>query len=149
AWSCAALIVVCCGLTSGCAKPTAPPEQATQKLPTDDELRDRIDKALAFTYANRHLSTEDQAAWQIVHGTLVYGKEVQIYHAGKLAPALDYLVEGDELRGWTMRKGDHVLKAIVEAGSKTGQGHEDQWLGYLSQCGLPTDPKIVVAREPY
>ena len=48
-----------------------------------------------------------------------------------------------------MRKGDHGLEAVVEAGSKTGQGHEDQWLGYLSQCGLSPEQPIVVGGQTY
>ena len=32
----------------------------------------------------------------------------------------------------------------ARAGSKMGQGHPDQWLGYLSQCGLSLDDKLVV-----
>jgi hypothetical protein len=112
-------------------------------------LRDRIDTALAFTYSNRHLNTTDQAAWQIVHGALMYGRDFEIYHEGKLVHALDYLMRGGKLRGWTMRKGDHGLEAVLEAGSKTGQGHEDQWLGYLSQVGLTLDDPIVVGGETF
>ena len=48
-----------------------------------------------------------------------------------------------------MRKGDHGLEAVLEAGSKTGQGHEDQWLGYLSQCGITPDEPIVVGGQTY
>jgi len=89
------------------------------------------------------------AAWQIVHGILVFGRDFQVYHDGKLVSALDYLLEGGTLNGWQLRKGDHGLEAIVEPGSKTGQGHEDQWLGYLSQCGLSTDDKIVAGGQTY
>jgi hypothetical protein len=143
AWS--ALVLL--GLIVGCGKSV--PETVKIDLPSDDQLRDRLDKAIEFTYANRHLNTKDQAAWQIVHGALVYGRDFQIYHDGKLVKALDYLLAGGALRGWTMRKGDHGLEAIVEAGSSTGQGHEDQWLGYLSQCGLTPDESIVVGGETY
>jgi hypothetical protein len=48
-----------------------------------------------------------------------------------------------------LRKGDHGVVAVVEAGSKTGQGHPDQWLGYLSQCGLVADDVIVVGGEKF
>ena len=133
---------------TGCEKP-AQKKSIEAALPSDDQLRDRLDQALEFTYTKRHLNTTDQAAWQIVHGALVYGREFQIYHDGKLVSALDYLLGGGELRGWTMRKGDHGLTAIVEAGSKMGQGHPDQWLGYLSQCGLSPEGPIVVAGQTY
>lgn len=139
----------CCTVSlAGCSKPEAP--QTTQaKLPSDDELRDRIDRAVDFTAANRHLDTKDQAAWQVVHGALAYGRDFQIYHDGQLVGALDYLLGGGQLRGWVLRKGDHGLEAVLEAGSKTGQGHEDQWLGYLSQAGLTTDQKITVEGQDF
>lgn len=132
----------------GCHKSEEQPVTQTP-LPSDEQLRDRVDRAIEFTYTKRHLSTEDQAAWQIVHGALAYGRDFQIYHEGKLVPAIDYLLGGGALRGWVLRKGDHGLEAVLEAGSKTGQGHEDQWLGYLSQCGLPMDEPIKVGDEAY
>jgi hypothetical protein len=138
----------CLGLLAGgCGKPQ--PNVAQNPLPSDDQLRDRLDRAIEFTYADRHLNSKDQAAWQIVHGALAYGRDFQIYHDGKLVSAIDYLVDGGQLRGWTLRKGDHGLEAVLEAGSKTGQGHEDQWLGYLSQCGLPIDQPIKVGNASY
>ncbi len=139
--------ICCLGLSMGCSKPTA--DVAKTKLPSDEELRDRIDRAIDFTRMGRHLDTENQAAWQIVHGALVYGRDFRVYHDGKLIGALDYLLDGGQLRGWTLRKGDHGLEAVLDAGSKTGQGHEDQWLGYLSQCGLQTDQPISVEGEQY
>jgi hypothetical protein len=135
-------------LVCGCQKP-APTTTAEIELPSDDQLRDRIDNVLDFTFANRHLNTKDQAAWQIVHGVLMYGRDFQIYHDQKLVPALAYLLGGGQLRGWTMHKGDHGLEAVLEAGSKMGQGHEDQWLGYLSQCNVSLDEPIVVAGTTY
>jgi hypothetical protein len=134
-------------LVAACSQPAPKTDQL--EATNDEELRERLDKVLDFTFANRHLNTNDQAAWQIVHGTLAFGRDFKIYHDGKLVPALDYLLAGGQLRGWTMRKGDHGLKAILEAGSKTGQGHEDQWLGYLSQAGLSADEPIVVAGQTY
>jgi hypothetical protein len=138
-------------VTWGCGSSQPPASvSAVSQLPSDDELRDRLDRVLDYTYAHRHLSTKDQAAWQIVHGVLVYGRDYQIYNdEGKLVPALEYLLAGGSLRGWTMRKGDHGVEAIVEPGSKTGQGHEDQWLGYLSLCGVSLDDPIAVGGQTY
>ncbi len=148
-WRCAVLVwgVGCLSLSIGCSKPTA--KVAETKLPGDGELRDRIDRAIDFTRSNRHMDIEDQAAWQIVHGALVYGRDLQVYHDGQLVGALDYLLDGGQLRGWTLRNGDHGLEAVLDAGSKTGQGHEDQWLGYLSQCGLNVDEPITVDGQQY
>lgn len=143
----AALAGVAILIVGGCEKPQPPVAQAP--LPSDNELRDRVDRAIEFTYTNRHLSTKDQAAWQIVHGALAYGRDFEIYHDGQLVGAMDYLLGGGSLRGWVLRKGDHGLEAVLEAGSKTGQGHEDQWLGYLSQCGLELDEPIKVGDQTY
>jgi hypothetical protein len=136
-------------LLAGCDRASAPAEITQAALPTDDDLRDRLDRAIAFTASNRHLNTKDQAGWQVVHGILVYGRDYQIYNDGQLVPALDYLLGGGALRGWNMHKGDHGVEAVLEAGSNMGQGHEDQWLGYLSQCGLSPDEPLIVAGQSY
>ena len=63
--------------------------------------------------------------------------------------ALDYIFQGNPLKGWNLRPGDHGIIALLEAGSKTGEGHPDQWLGYLSQCGVQLDDPLVVVGKPY
>ena len=118
-------------------------------MPSDDVLRERIDRAVSFGRANRHLDGDQNAAWQIVHGLLAFGKDFEIYRQGKLIPALDYLLGGGELNGWKLRKADHGVQSILEPGSKTGMGHPDQWLGYLSQCGLRLDEPLTVAGQEY
>jgi hypothetical protein len=139
------LLVSLC--VAGCSRPVAKVEP--EALPSDDQLRDRIDEMVAFTRDGRHLDMKDQAAWQIVHGALAYGRDFVVYDNGKLISAVDYLLDGGQLRGWVLRKGDHGVQAVVEAGSKTGQGHPDQWLGYLSQSGLSADAPIVVGGETF
>jgi hypothetical protein len=146
-------------LASGCGRQSGNPGAASPDpavavsahgpIPSDDELRERIDRAVNFGRANRHLDGDQNAAWQIVHGLLAFGKDFEIYHQGKLIPALDYLLGGGELNGWKLRKADHGVQSILEAGSKTGMGHPDQWLGYLSQCGLSLDEPLVVAGQTY
>ncbi len=143
-WLCGLSLAI---LLAGCAKPVA--KVVEVPMPSADELRDRLDQVIDYTYSQRHLDTKDQAAWQIVHGALAFGRDYQIYHDGKLVPAIGYLLGGGELRGWVLRKGDHGLEAVLEAGSKTGQGHEDQWLGYLSQVGLKPDDDIVVGGQTF
>ncbi len=135
------------GASIGCNRPQ--PQVAEVQLPDQNDLRDRIDKVIAFNGQNRHLSVGDQAAWQIVHGALAYGPGYEIYVDGKLTPAIAYLLNGGKLRGWDMRKGDRGVVAVLEQGSKMGQGHPDQWLGYLSQAGLSLDDKLVVGGETF
>jgi len=48
-----------------------------------------------------------------------------------------------------MRRSSNGLDVIVAAGSRIGQGHEDQWLGYLSQVGLSPEERIVVEGDSY
>ncbi len=145
-YSFAMLLGLAC-LVAGCSKPQ--PQVVETPLPTEDALRERLEGAIAFTRDNRHLDTNDQAAWQIVHGALAYGRNFEVYHDGQLVPAMDYLLAGGRLRGWDLRKGDHGVKAVMDAGSKTGQGHPDQWLGYLSQCGLSLDEPVTVGGEKF
>ena len=125
-------------------------DEAAQVSP--DALRKQIDTALEFTIQKRRLNTKDQAAWQVVHGALAFGKEFPVRNGEDDVPAIDYLLKGGTLRGWNLVSGDPLdaektrfgIRALVERGSLTGQGHVDQWLGYLSGCGFELDTKIVV-----
>jgi hypothetical protein len=95
------------------------------------------------------LNADQNNAWQIVHGILAFGPELKMYAGGELVPALDYFLAGGEVNGWNFRPGDHGLDALLEAGTKAGQGHEDQWLGYLSQIGLDPNQPIVVKGQTF
>ncbi len=125
-----------------------PPEFKASDLPDVDEVRDRIDEVLDFTEA-RHLVANQHAAWQIVHGILAFGPNLRIDVDGELVPALDWLLSGGRLTGWNLRPTEHGLEAPLESGSQTGQGHEDQWLGYLCQCDLPPDQQIIYRGKQY
>ena len=120
---------------------------AADALPDDATLQTKIDEVVDFTEA-RHMNAREHAAWQIVHGILAY-RSLQIEVDGKLVSALDYLLKGGRLKGWELKPGDHGLEAVLEAGSKTGQGHEDQWAGYLSQVGMEWNDPIVVGNRTF
>ena len=116
-----------------------------------DALRTRIDAAISYTADQRLMNTRDQAAWQIVHGLEAFGRKLEIESDGEVVGALDYLLKGNPLKGWVLRPGEKFpdgstgVVAILEPGSKTGEGHPDQWLGYLSQCGdVQLDDPLVV-----
>lgn len=149
---CASLLFAL-SLLAGCNKAAAPSAAKAKARPlaleTGKALRDRLDSAVAFARDQRHLDVKTQAAWQVVHGILCYGPNLLVYDDDKLVPAVDYLMGGGKLKGWNLRKGDHGVEAVLEAGSKTGQGHEDQWLGYLSQSGIPLDQQLVVDGEKF
>ena len=122
-----------------------------------DELQDRLDRVLDFTFQNRVLSTHLHGAWQVLHGVLAYQADfpIQVGPDGPTQSAVQYLLNGGELIGWTLRPGDAFdngrtgLRAIIEPGTKKGQGHPDQWLAILAQCGLPVETKIRVAGQDF
>jgi hypothetical protein len=141
-------LTTACVLAAGCGRtPPLPavPAAAAQGFPPF--LCSRIESAIAHTRDSRRLDASVHGAWQVVHGILAFGPDLPLAHDGQVGPALDYLLGGGPLTGWQLRPGDRGVVAIVEEGSTTGQGHPDQWLGYLSQCGLggvPLDTKLVV-----
>ncbi|HEV3003502.1 MAG TPA: hypothetical protein VGX78_03535, partial [Pirellulales bacterium] len=116
----------------------------------EDALRERLDDVIEMN-RDRHMDPKTNSAWQIVHGALAYGHDLLINDDGKLVPALDWLLSGHDLKGWELVPGEKGLKDVVDPGSKTGEGHDDQWLGYLAQCGMPADTPIKVRgrEEPY
>jgi hypothetical protein len=143
---------------AGCGGPTAAdlPAGSTGRLATAT-LCTRINSVLTHVRSARLLDADVQGAWQVVHGILAFGAELPLEHDGTVSPALDYLLGGGRLTGWLLRPGTPGLIAVVEEGSTMGQGHPDQWLGYLSQCGvdadgpggLPLDTRLTVAGRSF
>jgi hypothetical protein len=127
-------------------------------LPSDDELRRRVDEAIEYDFRNRRLRADQQAAWQVMHAVVAYGRSVLIYdYDNRVVPAVDYLLDGGRLTGWDLRPGDTLaggrqgVRAMLEPGSNTGQGHKDQWLGYMaiSSCGLAPEQTVKVAGRDF
>jgi hypothetical protein len=161
-----ALLLAGCGTQGGPVTPATPvasnsaPSAEAGALASDDEILRQIDEALDWTYNHRRLtvgqSNNDQAAWQIVHGALAFKREFLINDGEKDVSAVDYVLAGRPMKGWNLRKGDlldettkrYGVKALVEE-DKKGQGHCDQWMGYLSDCHLPIDETIVVEGEKH
>jgi hypothetical protein len=139
---------------AGCGRSASEPaETLAETEPADiGSLCERIDTVLAHARDARQLNTTDHAAWQVVHGILAFGDAFPVSHDGTTSSALEYLLSGGQLTGWTLRPGSAGVMAVLDPGSKTGQGHPDQWLGYLSQCsldGLPPDVEISAGGETY
>jgi len=122
---------------------------AAEDLPDEDQLRERLDEVLDFCHDERLLRSDQHGAWQILHGVLAYGRNFEIEHNGELVNVVDWVTSGGNLDGWSMRRGPAGLIAEVEAGTKRGQGHPDQWLAILSQCDLPSSHPIQVGSETY
>jgi hypothetical protein len=151
-WWFALILLSLLPVATGCTRSesaTADTAPQIAPLPGDAELHERLDAVINFSRDKRRLNTRDHAAWQVVHGALEFGRDFTIDHQGKPVGALDHLLGGGKLRGWDLRKGDRGVIALVEPGSKSGQGHPDQWLGYLSICGLTPADKLVVGGEEF
>ena len=145
----------------GDAQSNRGPSQTTQTTSTSsiesDTLKSALDDALDFTLNERRLNTIDHGAWQVLHGVLAFGREfpVQIGYTQQTQSAVEYVLNGGVLDGWTMRPGDPLsdgtigLRAILEPGTKRGQGHADQWLAILSQCGYPATQPIRVGNRDF
>jgi hypothetical protein len=130
---------------------------ASRELPSNEEFLKQIDDVLDFTYEKRRLRLQDQAAWQIIHGSMCFGRQYPVLDGDKEVSAVDHVLSGGKMNGWNMVRGDlldeksgrYGVRSILEAGSKTGEGHADQWLGYLSYCNIPLDTKLVVEGQDY
>jgi hypothetical protein len=143
----------------GC-EPEAPvakkPKLVDARL-TQDEVRDHIDRELDYGFHQRLLNTRDHAAWQIIHGVLPYEKEMLIDADGKMVRAIEFAMNGGAMKGWALQRGDlldektqrYGVRSTLELGSKSGQGHPDQWLGYLQDCGVGIDEKLIIDGKTY
>ena len=149
------LAVALAVLLSSCSREPTPPSFAETELPAEEVLRQRIDEVVAHIKDTRHLRAREDSAWQIVHGVLAYERQYMIELDGELVPAMQWLLDGAQLpggghlNGWRLEPADHGIRAILEPGSMTGQGHPDQWLGYLSQAGLRLDEPLKVGSKTY
>ncbi|REJ95177.1 MAG: ADP-ribosylation factor-directed GTPase activating protein isoform b [Planctomycetota bacterium] len=151
------IVVALLASVSGCTEGTATAERTEFTAPemSDEQLRELIDDVLHFTYTGRRLNLTQHAAWQILHGALPYGTKYYVYNGDQPVPAIDWVLEGNPMNGWTVRHGTEDLdgrrglKMVLESGSKTGQGHEDQWLAVISQSGYPSDHPVIFQGVEY
>ena len=124
--------------------------------PIDGELKKEIDEVLDLTF-DRQLDLREHAAWQILHGALAFGRDFQVENNAKKVKAVDHILNGGLMDGWTTeppvllnpKARQYGLRAIVESGTGTGQGHPDQWFAVLSQCDLKATQKIKVANHTF
>ncbi len=71
-----------------------------------DDLQQWVAEVLRANRENRRLSTDVNAAWQIMHGVLAYGRDLEIATASGPQPAVEYLLGGGAMRGFELRGGD-------------------------------------------
>jgi hypothetical protein len=135
---------------SGC-QPQITQTPRSRQVSDSGSIAALIDRTLEFNGSKRVLSVERNAALQVAYGAVAYENDLKIQFQGKEVPALDRLFQGGQMRGWELSTGPvrastkrPSVQAYVEAGSYVGQGHVDQFLGYLSQATLPLDTPIQI-----
>lgn len=146
------LVAGCVGrVDTSAVTPTTPASQLS-----DEQLRDRLDESIMIGLKHRRLNLKDHAAWQIVHGAMAFQRAFPVEKDGQLVSAIDYVLAGGTMKGWEFEPGEMLpstgrrgLRAVLAPGSKEGQGHPDQWLGYLAECGLPPEQTIVVGSDTF
>ena len=148
----AALAVCSLGCNPVVETPTTP--DLSEALAAPEDFQQELDDVLSATRARR-LSLDEHAAWQILHGALAFGTDFQVERDGQWVSAVEHLTSGGRMRGWTTEPGIDLgdgrrgLRAMLEAGSKSGQGHADQWFAVLAQTGLPPESTIIVDDQTY
>ena len=121
---------------------------AAAPLPSDSQLEAELDQVIDFT-RERHLSPQVNNAWQIVHGVLCYGNELKLNNNGKLVPAVDFILGGGQFKGWNLQPAEKGLTSVMDPGTKVGEGHKDQWIGYMSQAGVSLDHPILAGTRTF
>ena len=151
--SCLGLLA--CAALAACRPPAAAePVSAVgldhEALHDDEALRKLLDRVLDFTLNERELSVDQQAAWQILHGVLAYGRQFPVSYQGKRVSAVALTQQGGPMRGWLSeavtdeRTGRVGLRALMDPGTKAGQGHPDQWFAVLAQAGVQPEETFMV-----
>ena len=145
------LLVAGFALLGGCRAETPSATKPTITPAEHRNLQQVLDEVLDHTYEQRHLNLRDHAAWQILHGVLAFKRDFMVVGTdGELIGAVDHLLGGGQMKGFIVEpvideaSGHRGIRAILEKGSKTGQGHYDQWLAILAQTELPPDEPIRV-----
>jgi hypothetical protein len=101
---------------------------------------------------NHQLIAPPNAAWQVFHAVTAYGEQVPLQVESRPFPsALRYVLDGGPIEGWQPTIGPPRdgwprpgIRLVVEEGSKRGQGHPDQFLGYMAMASIPPDAPIAV-----
>ena len=153
-----AALLVAVAVPLGCYRPNTPntpPTRPPGSTPTLSNTRQRVDRVLDSVLHQRALNADVHAAWQVLHGALAYGRDFPLTVQEKKVSAVDYLLDGGRLNGWQFTPGDRLdngavgLRAVLQPGSSSGQGHADQWLAVLAQCGLPLEQKLTIQGSDY
>lgn len=145
-----------CLLFAGCPLVQDPIDPLASNVDSTEPLLDLVTRTLDENLHRRVLSTNTHGAWQILHGVLAYGAPFTIETLEGERPAIEYLLEGNPIDGFDPIAGDLIgdpprpgLRIDLQPGTKTGQGHRDQWLAVLAQCGLPLHTELSVGDRSF
>jgi len=140
----------------GCPLATAPESPVIAALDETESLESLVARTLEQNLQGRTLSTETHGAWQILHGVLAYGRDFPVGTPSGTTGALDYILAGGTLGGFEPVPGDSFgdparrgLRMDMQPSTKVGQGHRDQWLAIVSQCGLPIETEVKSATHTF
>ncbi len=144
------------GLLVGCPLATDPEQPVALELDQTESLESLVSRTLERNLRGRSLSTETQGAWQIFHGLLAYGSDFVVQTRDGTQGALDYLLDGGMINGFEANPGDSYgdpprrgMRVEMDPSTKVGQGHRDQWLAIVSQCGLPLETEVRVDERTF
>ena len=151
-------LFIFCVILSSCS-PVKLDEQLEGQLTNEiriEALPERIANVLQAELQGRRLSSTENAAWQIMHGVICYGHDLPLDTPDRgTLPALDYAFQEGVIRGWQLMPGQNLadgrrgVKAHLEAGSYTGQGHVDQWIAICAMAELPATDRVVIDGEAH
>jgi hypothetical protein len=111
-------------------------------------LKDRVEAVIEQVRQRDLLLTN--GFWTVFHGILGLGPGIKLKQQGGIyrVNAVDYIFGGRELRGLRFIPTEYGLD--VETGEQfVSQGHQDQFIAEMAQCGIPADREIIVGGKHY
>ncbi|HLJ97902.1 MAG TPA: hypothetical protein VKU02_32365 [Gemmataceae bacterium] len=114
----------------------------------DKLLKDRIETVIGQVRQRELLL--NNGFWTVFHGILGLGPSVSLKHPllGVQVNAVDYICSGGELRGLHFIPTEYGVD--VETGEMfVSQGHQDQFVAEMAQCGMPADREFRIQGKQY
>lgn len=146
--------MVSCGCPMSMPETLPGQNSGADGVPDDSSILDLVATTLAYEKQSRGLSTMVNGAWQIFHGILAFGSEFKIDTPDGLRGAIDYFAAGGVCEGFRPRLGNRFDDGNVgflvdmQASTKVGQGHRDQWLAVVAQAGQQKTDQWKIEETP-
>jgi hypothetical protein len=118
-------------------------------LGNDRVLKDRIEMVIGQVRQREVLL--NNGFWTVFHAILGLGPSVTLKHPllGVQVNAVDYICDGGELRGLRFLPTEYGIDVETGAEQFVSQGHQDQFVAEMAQCGLPADKPFKIHGKPY